>query len=97
MKRSLLFVLAAAAVLAVTAGTLIFGGDGARGREGSQHGGAVPADARTVSVSTTMPKPSAHAQRLSAMLERGSMPTQPMMAEVMTDTDCAPDATMISR
>jgi hypothetical protein len=31
------------------------------------------------------------------MLEEGTMPDRPMMAEVMTDSDCAPDAQMISR
>jgi len=44
-----------------------------------------------------MPMPSAHERRLSAMLEEGQMPDRPMMADVMTDTDCAPDAQMISR
>ena len=31
------------------------------------------------------------------MLEQGAMPSRPVMAEVMTDTNCAPDAEMISR
>ena len=31
------------------------------------------------------------------MLEEGTMPDRPMMAEVMTDSECAPDARMISR
>jgi hypothetical protein len=44
-----------------------------------------------------MPMPCAHERRLSAMLEEGTMPGQAMMAEVMTDSDCAPDARMISR
>jgi hypothetical protein len=34
---------------------------------------------------------------MSAMLEEGVMPTGPMMAEVVTDSDCAPDEQMISR
>ena len=63
----------------------------------SEHPVAIPASARTVAVSRAMPMPSAHERRLSAMLERGTMPDRPMMAEVMTDTDCTPDAEMISR
>jgi hypothetical protein len=63
----------------------------------SEHPVAIPASARTVAVSPQMPMPSAHERRLSAMLEHGTMPDRPMMAEVMTDTDCTPDAEMISR
>jgi hypothetical protein len=63
----------------------------------SDHPIAVPAAARTVMISRAMPMPSAHERRLSAMLEEGTMPARPMMAEVMTDSDCAPDARMISR
>ena len=63
----------------------------------SEHSAAVPEAARTVAISATMPAPSAHARRLSAMLEAGVMPRQPTMAEVLTDTDCAPDAQMVSR
>jgi hypothetical protein len=48
----------------------------------SEHSAAVPETARTVTISTTMPAPSAHARRLS---------------EVLTDTECAPDAQMVSR
>ncbi|MGH3066333.1 MAG: hypothetical protein ACRDOF_08500 [Gaiellaceae bacterium] len=47
-------------------------------------------------MSSDMPLPSAHARRLSAMLIEGRLPEAPMMAEVMTDTDCAPDPEMIS-
>ena len=63
----------------------------------SEHSAAVPETARTVTVSATMPLPSAHARRLSAMLETGAMPHEPMMAEVLSDTDCAPDGQMVSR
>lgn len=63
----------------------------------SEHPVAVLETVRTVSVSATMPPPSAHERRLSAMLEEGTMPHGPMMAEVMTDTECAPNAQMISR
>jgi hypothetical protein len=63
----------------------------------SEHPVAVPENARTVTISTTMPSPSAHARRLSAMLERGSMPAGRTVAQVLTDTECAPDERMISR
>ncbi|HSI97222.1 MAG TPA: hypothetical protein VK926_02585 [Gaiellaceae bacterium] len=63
----------------------------------SEHPVATPETARTVTVSVTMPLPSAHERRLSAMLEEGTMPQGPMTAEVLTDTDCAPDEQMISR
>lgn len=63
----------------------------------AEHPAAIPEKPRTVAVSATMPAPSAHERRLSAMLEQGTMPLRPTMAEVMTDTDCAPDSRMISR
>jgi hypothetical protein len=63
----------------------------------SEHSAPVPETARTVTVSATMPLPSAHARRLSAMLEAGAMPHEPMMAEVLSDTDCAPDEQLVSR
>ena len=63
----------------------------------SEHPVAIPAAARTVLVSRTMPMPSAHERRLSAMLAQGAMPHGPTMANVMTDTECTPDAQMISR
>lgn len=66
-------------------------------RSVAEHPVEVPEAARTVVVSTAMPMPSAHERRLSAMLEAGRMPAGPMMAEVLTDTDCTPDAEMISR
>jgi hypothetical protein len=92
--------LAAIAILTAVAGTLTL-----RGRDDAasaptpvpEHPAAVPLSARTVLVSQAMPMPSAHERRLSAMLEEGTMPGHPMMADVMTDTDCAPDAQMISR
>ena len=61
-----------------------------------EHPVDVPTSVRTVSVSSDMPMPSAHARMLSAMLIEGRLPDAPVMAEVMTDTDCAPDAEMIS-
>lgn len=63
----------------------------------SDHPTQIPDAVRTVTVSLEMPRPSAHARRLSAMLEEGTMPRNSMMAEVLTDTDCAPDERMISR
>jgi hypothetical protein len=101
MRLRLFALLAATAVLVVAAGVLTL----ARGEEAaddsstfvSEHPVAVPAAARTVAVSSAMPMPSAHERRLSAMLEDGRMPERPMMAEVMTDTNCTPDAAMISR
>jgi hypothetical protein len=101
MRPRLFALLAATVTLVAAAGVLTF----ARGEEAadrtstfvSEHPVTVPAAARTVAVSTAMPMPSAHERRLSAMLEDGAMPDRPMLAEVMTDTDCAPDAQMISR
>jgi hypothetical protein len=101
MRPRLFVLLAATAILVAAAGVFTL----ARGEEAadssqtsvSEHPLAVPAAVRTVAVSRTMPMPSAHERRLSAMLEHGTMPDRPMMAEVMTDTNCAPDAQMISR
>lgn len=63
----------------------------------SEHPVAVPEKLRTVTVSSTMPMPSAHERRLSAMLEAGELPAEPTMATVVTDTDCVPDEEMVSR
>jgi hypothetical protein len=101
MRPRLIGALAAIAVLVAAAGVLTFGGrDEAADRSPasvSEHTLAAPPSARTVLVSRAMPRPSAHVRRLSAMLEEGAMPDRPMMADVMTDTDCGPDAQMISR
>jgi hypothetical protein len=102
MRPRLLILLAGLAVLVAvaTAGVRTMGGDketaASNSAPSSEHAAAVPASARTVMVSRAMPMPSAHARRLSAKLERGAMPDAPMMADVMTDTDCAPDEQMIS-
>jgi hypothetical protein len=100
MRPRLFALLAATAILIAAAGAFTL----ARGEEAgdappsvSEHPVAVPAAARTVDVSWAMPMPSAHERRLSAMLEHGAMPDRPVMADVMTDTNCAPDAEMISR
>lgn len=62
-----------------------------------EHPVSIPSDARVVEVSNTMPMPSAHARRLSAMLEEGSMPRHATAGEVLSDTECAPGKDMISR
>jgi hypothetical protein len=85
------------ALVAVGGAWALLGRDPAAERYVSEHSAAVPETARTVTVSATMPLPSAHARRLSAMLEAGAMPHEPMMAEVLSDTDCAPDEQMVSR
>lgn len=101
MRLRLFAVLAAIAIAAAVAGVLALGGReeavSSSPASATEHPTAVPAVARTVMVSRAMPMPSAHERRLSAMLEEGTMPDRPMMAEVMTDSDCAPDARMISR
>lgn len=100
MRPRLLALLAAIAIIVAAAGVFTFtrGEDAADSSATavSEHPVVVPAAARTVSVSRKMPMPSANERRLSAMLEDGTMPDRPMMADVMTDTDCAPDAQMIS-
>lgn len=94
-------VLVASALVAAVVGLIALGGrDGPAASSpvsASGHPVAVPAVARTVLVSRSMPLPSAHVRRLSAMLEQGAMPVRPVTAEVLTDTDCTPDAWMISR
>jgi hypothetical protein len=101
MRARLLVALGAIAVLAVAAGALTLAVRGDRGNDSpapvSEHPQAIPVSARTVLVSRTMPMASAHPRRLSAMLEEGAMPDGPMIAEVMTDSDCTPDAQMTSR
>lgn len=95
-RRLLLLTVTAVAVLGGAWGLLSsLGSDG--GRYVSEHPVSAPEEARTVTASATMPLPSAHERRLSAMLEEGEMPSGPMLAEVLTDTECAPDEQMISR
>ena len=94
-----------AALVAIAAAVAVLGALTIPGRDDagrttsavSEHPVAVPATTRTVLVSRAMPMPSAHARRLSAMLEDGAMPQGPTMADVMSDTQCTPDAEMISR
>jgi hypothetical protein len=100
MRPRVIAALVIATVLGTASGVLILtGGIGSADkapRVVSEHPVAVPAAARTVLVSRSMPAPSAHARRLSAMLEEGAMPDGPLTAEVMTDTECTPDARMTS-
>lgn len=98
-SRPMLFATAAVVGLAVLAGAwlLLVRQPGGGARYVSEHTAAAPETARTVTISATMPAPSAHARRLSAMLEAGAMPQRPTMAEVLTDTECVPDAEMVSR
>ena len=94
--RLRLFAVLAALALAAVAGAVALD----RSREpapAAAHEVAIPALARTVTVSLSLPLPSPHARRLSAMAEEGSLPSRPMAAEVLTDSDCAPDAEGISR
>ena len=99
--RARILVLTALAAIAAMAGAFLLlardGGDGDRETYVSEHPVAVPEVARRVMVSATMPMPSAHARVLSAKLEGGTMPAAPTPAEVLTDSDCTPDARMISR
>ena len=99
-RRFVLFAVigALAAVAALGIGILETGHDAKSGATGyvREHPVDVPASVRTVAVSLDMPMPSAHARRLSAKLIEGRLPDAPTMAEVMTDTDCSPDAQMIS-
>lgn len=101
MRLRLFVVLAAiAGVAAVTAVLALSGREEAASSSPtpvSEHPTPIPAASRMVVVSRAMPMPSAHGRRLSAMLEEGTMPDRPTMAEVMTDSDCAPDEQMISR
>lgn len=92
MRTSLLLVVVALVALGATRALL---GSG-EGTPVTEHPVAIPEKPRTVTISATMPRPSAHERRLSAMLEQGTMPTTSTMAEVMTDTDCSPDSQMIS-
>lgn len=96
MRRRILL-LTFFALVAVGGASILLGRDSAGERYVSEHPAAVPETARTVTVSARMPLPSVHARRLSAMLEAGAMPHQPMMAEVLSDTECSPDEQMVSR
>jgi hypothetical protein len=98
MRTRFLLLLTAVALVALGGAWLVL--DGREAGEQtyvSEHDAAIPEAARRVTVSRTMPMPSASERRLSAMLEQGRMIGAPTPAEVLTDTDCAPDAGMVSR
>lgn len=63
----------------------------------AEHPVTVPESPRTVSLSASMPLPSAGERNLSAMVAEGEMPSGPTTGEVLTDTECTPDEAMISR
>jgi hypothetical protein len=96
-RLPLLFAIAALVSLGGAWALLDRGESDAKPTYVSEHPLVVPETARTITVSATMPSPSIHARRLSAMLEEGQMPAGPMSAKVLTDTECTPDAHMISR
>lgn len=93
-----LVLLAALAVLSAAAISVALrvDGDEKSSRYVSEHPVKAPAISRTVLISSKMPSPSASADQLSAMLQKGQMPAAPTTAEVLTDTDCGPDSQMIS-
>ena len=95
-RRSLLLVLVTVAVIPGVAWVAIGRGGGGNPPAVAEHPTAIPSAERTVFVSKPMPAPSSSARRLSAMLESGTMPDVTTMAEVMSDTECAPDAHMLS-
>ncbi|HXG76122.1 MAG TPA: hypothetical protein VNJ53_06100 [Gaiellaceae bacterium] len=97
MHARTLLLLATAALIGAGGLMLLLGREGTEPALVSEHPAAIPRSARTVALSTTMPRPSAAARRLSAMLEEGAMPARPVPARVLTDTQCAPDERMISR
>lgn len=96
-RRSLIVIIAVGLVGLAVAGVGIHRAASSGQAVTSEHPVAIPRDLRTVAVSQTMPAPSLTARHLSAMLEAGTMPTQKTMAEVVSDTQCSPDAEMISR
>ena len=105
MRPRLIGLLVTAAVLTAAAGVgslaLARGGGGdevaAPPAAVSEHATPIPEEERTVFISRTMPMPSGHELRLSAMLEEGEMPHGTILGEVLTDTECTPDEEMISR
>lgn len=86
-------------VSAAVGGSLLY--DRGRGEPApdyvAEHPVAVPETLRTVSLTETMPLPSAGERNLSALVAEGEMPSGPTTGELVTDTDCTPDEMMISR
>ena len=96
--RARWFVLSSLPFFAITAIAIVFfaGGGSAPTRYAEEHPVSIPAASRTIQVSRSMPMPSAQPRHLSAMLEQGSMPAHVMTGTVLSDTECAPDASSIS-
>jgi hypothetical protein len=86
---------AATALLVALAGC---GGGASAPPSSSQAGEEATAAAgiRTVRVFDHVPAPSPSATELRAGLEKGAIPDRPVVATVLTDEDCAPDAQGIS-
>jgi hypothetical protein len=95
--RTLVLIALTAFTAALGAAAILLARDGDGETYVSEHPVTVPETARRVVVSATMPMPSAYAHVLSAKLERGPMPAGPTTAEVLTDSECTPDAQTISR
>lgn len=99
MRKRWFFVLATLLLAAVVIGiSVVSGRDSGPRKERyvQEHPVSIPSDARVVQISSTMPMPSAHPRRLSAMLEQGPMPPHATTGEVLSDTECAPDQDSIS-
>ena len=94
-----LLLVLALVVSAAVGGSLVY--DRSTGPEApayvAEHPVSVPETLRTVSLTASMPLPSAGERHLSAMVAEGELPATPTTGEVLTDTDCTPDERMISR
>ncbi len=93
-----------AVVVSVSAAYALVGSPGKEPAVGSpgKESAADPAHSvtgpiRTLVVSTSMPDSSKPGQILHGQLRSGPMPTRLLRAQVLTDEDCAPDASGISR
>jgi hypothetical protein len=97
MRLRWMILLLAMTLTAVALGLAATGRIGAHERAITEHPVTIPETHRTIDVGSAMPAPSSSARHLSAMLEKGAMPTGRTTAVVLSDTECAPDASMISR
>jgi hypothetical protein len=97
LAAALAAVAVAAAAIVLTAGgspTTPAPGGHASGPDASYQR---PAFVRSLAVTTTgEPAPSAHPQRMRALLLAGRLPAGVVTATVLTDEDCAPDAQGVS-
>ena len=112
LKLSLLAAAVAIAAAALAAAMLICGGsptthtppanthaDGHShdGRDNPPRSHERPAFVRSLAVVTKAePAPSAHPERMQALLLHGKLPSGAVTATVLTDEDCAPDAEGVS-